>query len=60
LLVAHALPADPLNDAELGRAQIPQPSFYLIRPDGHVGLCGTRADAAAIRRYLADDIGLAA
>jgi hypothetical protein len=60
LLVAHALPADPLNDAELGRAQIPQPSFYLIRPDGHVGLCGTRADAAAIRRYLSETIRLAA
>jgi 2-polyprenyl-6-methoxyphenol hydroxylase-like FAD-dependent oxidoreductase len=60
LLVAHALPADPLNDAELARAHIPQPSFYLIRPDGHVGLCGARADAAAIRRYLSETIRLAA
>jgi 2-polyprenyl-6-methoxyphenol hydroxylase-like FAD-dependent oxidoreductase len=68
LLITHALPADPLNDAELARARIPQPSFYLIRPDGHVGLCGARADATAIRRYLsgvirldlADNVGLAA
>ena len=60
LLTTHSLPADPLNDAELERAQVPQPSFYLIRPDGHVGLCGTRADTAAIRRYLSETIRLAA
>ncbi|HEY6631033.1 MAG TPA: FAD-dependent oxidoreductase [Rhizobiaceae bacterium] len=50
--------SDPHNDAELARVGIPQPSFYLIRPDGHVGLCGRIADAAAIRRYLAERIGL--
>jgi 2-polyprenyl-6-methoxyphenol hydroxylase-like FAD-dependent oxidoreductase len=60
LLATHALPADPLNDAELARAQIPRPSFYLIRPDGHVGLCGPRADATAIRRYLSETIRPAA
>ena len=52
LLRIHAVPSDPVNDGELARAQIPQPSFYLLRPDGHVGLAGTRFDAAAATRYL--------
>jgi hypothetical protein len=50
----HTVAADPANDAELARAGIPQPSFYLVRPDGHVGLCGVRVDSAAIRRYLSE------
>jgi hypothetical protein len=56
-LRTHAIPADPLNDMELARAQIPQPSFYLLRPDGHVGLCGTRLEAAAIVRYVSERLG---
>ena len=59
LLRVHVIPADPVNDAELARAQIAQPSFYLLRPDGHVGLCGARLDAAAIERYTAGRWGLA-
>jgi hypothetical protein len=59
LLRIHRLPADPVNYAELARARIPQPSFYLLRPDGHVGLCGARLDAAAIARYLSGRLGLA-
>jgi hypothetical protein len=54
------IPSDPDNDAELARAGIPQPSFYLIRPDGHVGLCGKVVDLSAIRQYLAGSIGLEA
>ena len=50
----HAIPADPINDVELARARIPKPSFYLLRPDGHVGLCGTRLDAAAVQRYVSE------
>ncbi|MDQ2704147.1 MAG: FAD-dependent monooxygenase, partial [Pseudomonadota bacterium] len=53
------VPDDPQNDAELARVGIRQPAFYLIRPDGHVGLCGKIADATPIRRYLADTIGIA-
>ena len=50
---SHAVPADAQNDAELARAGIPTPSFYLVRPDGHVGLCGRRlASGTVISSYL--------
>src|SRR5437773_6698480 len=45
LLRIHAVPADPVNDAELARKRIPRPSFYLVRPDGYIGLCGARLEA---------------
>jgi hypothetical protein len=60
LMQTHNVPADPDNDAELARVQIPQPSFYLLRPDGHVGLCGLRLEPAAVKRYLADRLHLGA
>ena len=60
LLRIHAIAADPANDEELARAQIPRPSFYLLRPDGHVGLCGVRLEAAAIARYVFERLGLGA
>ena len=56
----HAVPDDPANDAELARAQIPQPSFYLLRPDGHVGLCGAGLEAAAVKRYLSEHLHMKA
>src|SRR6266446_3832958 len=54
LLRIHVIPVDPINDVELARIQIPQPSFYLVRPDGHVGLCGVRLEAAAVERYVSE------
>jgi 2-polyprenyl-6-methoxyphenol hydroxylase-like FAD-dependent oxidoreductase len=48
------LPSDPANDRELARARIPRPSFYLLRPDGHIGLAGARLDAAAASRYVSE------
>jgi hypothetical protein len=54
----HAIPANPINDTELARAQIPQPSFYLVRPDGHVGFCGARLEAAAVKRYVSERLRL--
>jgi 2-polyprenyl-6-methoxyphenol hydroxylase-like FAD-dependent oxidoreductase len=55
----HMIPIDPVNDVELARAQIPQPSFYLVRPDGHVGLCGVRLEAAAVKYYVAESLRVA-
>ena len=59
LLRIHALPADPANDAELARAHIPQPSFYLVRPDGHVGVCGTRLERETVASYASQHLRLA-
>src|SRR5882724_728577 len=46
------VPGDPANDRELARARIPRPAFYLLRPDGHVGLCGARLEPSAVTRYI--------
>jgi len=50
----HVVPSDPANDRELARARIPRPSFYLLRPDGHIGLAGAQLDAAAASRYISE------
>ncbi|TCO83801.1 2-polyprenyl-6-methoxyphenol hydroxylase-like FAD-dependent oxidoreductase [Plasticicumulans lactativorans] len=57
-LDVHVIPEHPHNAQALDRARIPRPAFYLLRPDGHVGLAGTRLDAAALRRYLAERLQL--
>ena len=58
LLRIIVIPSDPANDEELARAQIAQPSFYLIRPDGYVGLCGTRLEAGGIKSYVSQNLHL--
>jgi 2-polyprenyl-6-methoxyphenol hydroxylase-like FAD-dependent oxidoreductase len=57
-VIIHPIPADWGNDAEVRRVRIPVPSFYLLRPDGHVGLCGVQWDASAVDRYLSGRLGL--
>jgi hypothetical protein len=54
LLGIHAVPNDPANDQELARAHVPQPSFYILRPDGHIGLVGIHLDTAAAIRYVSE------
>jgi len=56
LVRIHDVPSEPANERELARAGIPRPSFYLLRPDGHVGLAGARLDAAAVRRYFTERV----
>jgi 2-polyprenyl-6-methoxyphenol hydroxylase-like FAD-dependent oxidoreductase len=55
LLHVYEISDDAANAQELSRAYITGPAFYLLRPDGHVGLAGTRVDAAAIVRYMDDN-----
>src|SRR5260221_147948 len=54
LLSTHVIPDDAHNAQELARVRIPGPAFYLLRPDGHVGLAGTRLEPDAVTRYLSD------
>jgi hypothetical protein len=56
LLRVHVVADDTANDAELMRAKIPKPSFYLLRPDGYVGLCGARLASAAIAQYVSANL----
>jgi len=52
------IPQDAANARELKRAHIPRRCFYLLRPDGHIGLCGLRLHATAIRAYLSVRVGM--
>jgi len=58
LMRIHSIPDDPGNEQALARAQVPTPSFYLLRPDGHIGLAGARYDAASTARYLSERLRL--
>ena len=60
LLRIHTIPADPANDAELARIRIPTPSFYLVRPDGYIGLCGSRCEPEALKAYLSHNVHISA
>jgi 2-polyprenyl-6-methoxyphenol hydroxylase-like FAD-dependent oxidoreductase len=52
LWTAREIPQTPENSAELVRARIPRPSYFLVRPDGYIGLCGTVVDPQALQRYM--------
>jgi len=54
LLSTHVIPEDAHNALELARVRIPGQAFYLLRPDGHVGLAGTRLEPGAVTRYLSE------
>jgi len=54
LLRIHAIPDDTQNAQELVRVRISGPAFYLLRPDGHIGLAGTRLEPDAVTRYLSE------
>jgi len=58
LLITWAIPDDPVNSQELDRAGIPRPSFYLLRPDGHVGLAGAVLDPAVLDAYFTEAVQL--
>jgi 2-polyprenyl-6-methoxyphenol hydroxylase-like FAD-dependent oxidoreductase len=52
LLDVHSIPVDQNNAAALASASIQAPSYYLLRPDGHIGLAGTHYDEGAVRRWF--------
>jgi 2-polyprenyl-6-methoxyphenol hydroxylase-like FAD-dependent oxidoreductase len=52
LVRTHVIPDTAANRSEFARMGITGPAFYLIRPDGHVGLAGARVEAATVSGYL--------
>jgi 2-polyprenyl-6-methoxyphenol hydroxylase-like FAD-dependent oxidoreductase len=58
VLRVHTIPIASVNEAEQARTHVPRSAFYLLRPDGHIGLCGQTLDAAALRRYFATNLAL--
>ena len=58
LLKVHVIPITAGNAAEQARTHVPRSAFFLLRPDGHIGLCGRAVDAVAVRRYCAENLAL--
>ena len=55
-VVVHEIPDLASNVAVLKRAGIRRPSYFLLRPDGHIGLAGSRITDGAVQRYFAERI----
>ncbi len=52
----HVIEEHAHNTRERERAKIASPSFYLLRPDGHVGLAGGLLEPGVVARYLSDRV----
>ncbi len=58
ILIVHQVPQDPDNARELARVNIPNPSWYLLRPDGHIGSAGKLLRVEELKRYFSSRVGL--
>ncbi|HEX2897598.1 MAG TPA: FAD-dependent monooxygenase, partial [candidate division Zixibacteria bacterium] len=58
LIGVFQIPEDPANSSELRRVNIPNQSFYLIRPDGYIGLTGSVLSNEVLEKYLKDRMAL--
>jgi len=56
--VTHPIPDLATNVAALARVGIRGPSYYLLRPDGHIGLAGVRLQDGEVQRYFAERISI--
>ena len=54
----RTIPMTPDNKRVMARFGISEQSFFLLRPDGHIGLCGSRPDASAIQHYFSTRVKL--
>jgi 2-polyprenyl-6-methoxyphenol hydroxylase-like FAD-dependent oxidoreductase len=55
LLDVHNVPRTAENDAALAAVGVSGPAYYLVRPDGHIALAGTRFSEADVRLWFADN-----
>ncbi|MET0917686.1 MAG: FAD-dependent monooxygenase [Burkholderiales bacterium] len=56
LVRAQRVPATPGNAETLSRLGVTMPAFFLVRPDGYIGLCGDTLDGSALQTYLAEHL----
>jgi hypothetical protein len=54
LLHTHVVPLEGDNLRALAAVSITTPAYYLLRPDGHVGLVGTHADDRELKGWFSD------
>lgn len=59
LLRIHELPEHPENVREMKAHGLPGRAYYLLRPDGHVGLCGSELELVHLQRYARERLHLA-
>ena len=55
-LVIHQIPDLATNTAALARVGIRGPAYYLLRPDGHIGLAGVRLQNGEVQRYFSERV----
>ena len=59
-LAVCEVPAESASPAVFADVGAAAGAVYLLRPDGHVGLCGSRVDTDAMKRYFVQRLGIAA
>jgi hypothetical protein len=52
-IAVHEIPEVPNNVAAMARAGIRAPCYFLLRPDGYIGLAGVRMQGEDVAHYLA-------
>jgi len=57
-LVKHEIPDLATNVATLAQAGIRAPSYFLLRPDGYIGLAGTRLQSGELQQYFSERISV--
>jgi 2-polyprenyl-6-methoxyphenol hydroxylase-like FAD-dependent oxidoreductase len=53
----HVVPRGVFNDDALRRRGFELPSFYLVRPDGYIALCGRRLQPDSVRNWFNTRLG---
>ncbi|MES2546427.1 MAG: FAD-dependent oxidoreductase [Pseudomonadota bacterium] len=54
IMTTLVIPDNTHNTQELARVGIAKPAFYLLRPDGHIGLVGSHLTIAILKEFLSN------